>query len=350
VNWLVFGAGAIGTYIGGSLIQHGHQVTFLEQGFVADKIRQTGLELQVGNELIQISTPRVATTIDAALAYAPYDAAIFALKSFDTQVAITQMTPFKDLLPPLICLQNGVENEEKLIQCLGKEKVIAGTVTSAVARQDAGRVILEKQRGIGLADTHPRSIVFAQALEKSGLRVALYSRPLDMKWSKMLTNLLVNATSAILELTPAEVIAHPALFQVEIRQLREALATMAVQGIKVVDLPGVPVRLLVLSITSLPSQLSRLLLKRSISRGRGTKMPSFYIDLHSGRGQSEVDYLNGAVVRAGKSFGIATPVNQVLNQTLLSLTNGSIAKNEFSHHPEALIHLINLASPDQPIK
>ncbi len=66
-------------------------------------------------------------------------------------------------------------------------------------------------------------------------------------------------------------------------------------------------------------------------------MPSFHIDLHAGRGKSEVEYLNGAVVRAGKEMGIPTPVNQVLTETLLALTNGDSEISQFSRQPERLL-------------
>ena len=67
-------------------------------------------------------------------------------------------------------------------------------------------------------------------------------------------------------------------------------------------------------------------------------MPSFHIDLHSGRGKSEVDYLNGAVVRSGERLGIPTPVNRWLNKTLLSLTQGSLPLDIYSHNPEKYIN------------
>jgi Ketopantoate reductase PanE/ApbA C terminal. len=79
--------------------------------------------------------------------------------------------------------------------------------------------------------------------------------------------------------------------------LRECLAVMKAQGIDVVDLPKTPVRALAFA-TRLPLWLSKPLLGRAAGSGRGGKMPSFHIDLHSGRGKSEVDYLHGAVVRA----------------------------------------------------
>jgi 2-dehydropantoate 2-reductase len=69
-------------------------------------------------------------------------------------------------------------------------------------------------------------------------------------------------------------------------------------------------------------------------------MPSFHIDLHSGRGKSEVDYLHGAVVRAGEKAGVPTPVNKVLTETLLALTAGKIPLEAFAHQPEKLLGLL----------
>ena len=72
-------------------------------------------------------------------------------------------------------------------------------------------------------------------------------------------------------------------------------------------------------------------------------MPSFHIDLYSGRGKSEVEYLHGAVVSAGEKFNVPTPVNKVLTETLLALTNKEIPLEEFAHKPEKLLAKINSA-------
>ena len=70
-------------------------------------------------------------------------------------------------------------------------------------------------------------------------------------------------------------------------------------------------------------------------------MPSFHIDLYSGRGKSEVEYLHGEVVRAGKKCNVPTPVNKVLTETLLALTNKEIPLEEFAHKPEKLLAKLN---------
>jgi 2-dehydropantoate 2-reductase len=235
-----------------------------------------------------------------------------------------------------LCLQNGVENEARLAAALGEQGVIAGTVTSAIGRRAAGDIFLERLRGVGVAAGHSLSKRLSAALNDAGLNARLFPSAAEMKWSKLLTNLLANATSAILDMTPAEVFAHPSLYRLEIEGLREALRVMKAQSLKVVDLPGTPVRLLALG-ALLPNFLSKPLMQRSVGKGRGAKMPSFHIDLYAGRGKSEVDYLNGAVVRFGERLGVPTPVNRLLCETLLALTEGKIPMEAFRHKPERLL-------------
>lgn len=337
---LCFGAGAIGTYIGGSLALQGHTVVFLELSEVAAQLRKTGLRLTFDDIERRIPNPQIASSLDEALARGPFDLAIFALKSFDTQSALKSLSPHIESLPPILCLQNGVENEPTLATVLGQDKVIAGTLTSSIGRRGAGDIVLERLRGVGVAAGHPISPSLVDAMTSAGLNARLYSNPANMKWSKLLTNLLANATSAILNMTPGEIFAHPGLYRLEITQLREALRVMAAQRIHPIDLPGTPVRLLAICVRSLPPALSQPILRRVLSGGRGEKMPSFHLDLHSGRGKSEVDYLNGAVVRHGERLGIPTPVNRMLNTTLQSLASNEIPLDTYTNQPTKLLALL----------
>jgi 2-dehydropantoate 2-reductase len=345
LNVLAFGAGAIGTYVGGSLVLAGHHVAFLEQPGVAEELQRGGLRLELKNAkdspfAISPSLFMVAESLSEALRHGPFDIAIFALKSFDTASALDGMKPFVAQMPPILCLSNGVDNEPALAAVLGADKVIAGTVTSSVTRLAAGDIVLEKLRGIGVADGHPLSLSLWEALNGAFLNARLYPHPADMKWSKMLTNLMVNATVAILDMPLRALLSHPGLFRLEIAMLREALSVMKAQGIRVVDTPKTPVRLLALA-AYLPVFISRPLMIKAVGGGRGGKMPSFHIDLHAGRGKSEVGWLNGAVVRYGEKFGVPTPVNKQLTEILLALTRGEIPLTAYSHQPEKFLGKVN---------
>ena len=348
---LVFGAGAIGTYFGGSLALAGQQVVFVEQPKVVEDLRQRGLRLDLtldkrrqtkAASRVEPGSFVIVSTLEEALRYGPFDVALYALKSFDTPAALEGMRPYADKLPPVLCLSNGVSNEPAIAEVLGKDKIVYGTVTSAIGRRGAGDIVLERLRGVGIARGHPLSEKLNKVFDTAYLNSRLFEDANSMKWSKLLTNLIANPTSAILDMTAGEVFANKDLYKLEIEMLRECLAVMAAQGFKVVDLPGTPVRALALA-TRLPLWLSKPLLSRAAGAGRGGKMPSFHIDLHSGRGKSEVEYLHGAVVRAGEKCDVPTPVNKVLTEILVALTNKQIALQEFAHKPENLLAKVSHA-------
>jgi 2-dehydropantoate 2-reductase len=343
LNILVYGAGAIGTYIGGSLTRAGHQALFLERPASAAELLSRGLTVELPEGVYHQPQPTVAKSLGEALKHGPFDVVLFAIKSFDTAAAAASMAEhLQPTFPPVLCLQNGVENEVVLRKTMGSDKVIPGTVTSAIGRRAVGHARLERLRGVGVANEHDLAPRLVAALSDAGLQARLYPDGSAMKWSKLLINLIANASAAILDMTPAEVFAHPDLFRLELAQLREALAVMKALGNPVVDLPGTPTRALALAVKYLPVPVARLLLGRAIGRGRGGKMPSFHIDLHSGRGQSEVDYLNGAVARFGTVHHVPTPVNQHLTDILTRLTKQELPLDKYHRNPAALLDNLKL--------
>jgi 2-dehydropantoate 2-reductase len=332
---LSFGAGAIGTYIGGSLALSGNRVVFIERPKTAQQIKSLTLTIEGDTKVIE--APIMTSSIEEALQYGPFDIALFALKSFDTETALKSLAAYKTQLPPILCLQNGVENEELIAKYLGPENVIPGTITSSVGKLGLGQIALERFRGVGISGDHPLSIKLEQAFSAAGLNPSPISPPEAMKWSKMLTNLVANASSAILDMSPGELFNHTGVFKFEVEQIREALQIMKALDIPVVDLPGTPVRAFALATSRLPAWLSRPILTRAIGGGRGEKMPSFHIDLHSGREKSEVTYLNGAVSCFGNKLGIPTPVNDFLTNTLSNLVEGKIPISTYQRNPNKFL-------------
>lgn len=353
LKFLIFGSGAIGTYIGGSLILAGQAVTFVEREKNIEELKTRGLRLDLTlDESVALSLSKGRNTkesfviesraftfessLEAALKFGPFDVAIVALKSYDTPALIESIQPFAEKMPPILCLSNGVDNETLIAEAFGKDKVIYGTVTTSVRKRNIGDIVLEKLSGVGVAVGHPLSEKIVEIFNKAFLKCHLYPHAESMKWSKMMTNLVANASSAILNMSPKQILTDKNLYKLEIQMIRECLAVMKAMKFEVVDVPNVPVRALVFA-TGLPLWLSKPMVSRVAGGKRGNKMPSFHIDLHSGRGKSEVEYLNGAVVREGKRLGIPTPVNELLTNTLLALTNKKIPLEEFANQPEKLL-------------
>jgi len=339
-RFLIFGAGAIGTYLGASLALKGHDVVFLEREADLQYLRNQGLRMVIDGKEYTCTSPTYIGNLNE-IQDQTFDAAILALKTYHLDTLVPDLIRLQEHLPPLLCLQNGVESEKQLIGALGEELVIPGTVTTAVDRLNKGNVIVSRFRGMGIAGNHPLAKKLVPVFQQAGLNCKYYLLAENMKWSKLITNLLGNASSAILNLPPGKIYQNQALYQMERDQIREVLQVMRSLKIKPVNLPGVPVKLLALLMGSLPGWLSQPLLSKIIGSGRGNKMPSFHIDLYSGKGKSEVDQLNGAVIRAGKKLHIPTPVNEFLTNVLFSLINGEAELDDYAQQPELFLDRLN---------
>jgi len=358
MKFLVYGCGAIGGYVGGSLALMGHAVTFIARPAQAEAIHARGLTVR--HKLESRVTSQVSAVTSPAEAFSTnntYDCIIIALKSFDTDNAIADLRAARGQaahgqarglpLLTILCLQNGVDNEPKFAAAFGEGKVIAGTVLTAVGVPAPGEIAVEKSRGIGLFGGHPLSAALASAFESAGIVTRLYANAYALKWTKLLTNLMANATSAICDMTTEAVLDHPGLYRIEIGALREALAVMDAKGIPVVPLPRTPTVALAFALRYLPPSWYQPIFRRAIAGGRGEKMPSLHLDLRAGKRRSEVSYLNGAVARHAAQVGLGAPINRALTETLEAILEGKVAWEEYQGRPERLVEEIRRVTNDE---
>ena len=140
-------------------------------------------------------------------------------------------------------------------------------------------------------------------------------------------------------MTTRETFADPRVFKIEVALLREALAVMRAQLFGTVDLPGSPVRLLALGIRFAPRPILYRILRPMVSGGRGDKPPSLLVDMRSGRTQSEIDELNGAIVQAGRASGVKTPVNAALVGIMHDLLEGKADRAAWRRNVDRLAQL-----------
>jgi 2-dehydropantoate 2-reductase len=338
-RFLIFGAGAIGTYLGVSLALKGYPVTFLERAKDIPDLQSRGLRLKFGDRTFKSDAPEFLSGLDH-IKSGDYDLAILTLKTYHLKDLIPQLVKYKEQIPPILCLQNGVKSEKKLANSIGENLIIPGTVTTAVDKNQKGDVIIRSLRGVGIGGKHPTIKMILSSFNEAGLNPSHYPRADSMKWSKLITNILGNATAAILNMPPGEIYDNPDLFDLEMRQIKEALMVMKLQKIPPVNLPGIPVKLLLFAVQHLPKPVNQVLLKKMVGGGRGGKMPSFHIDLHSGRGFCEVDQLNGAVVQAGQKIHLPTPVNKTLTDVLTDLVVGNQEIKQYDRRPEMLLTMV----------
>jgi 2-dehydropantoate 2-reductase len=337
---LIIGAGAIGGFIGGKLAAH-HNVTLFDRAQLVEAVRARGLRIIEPNAETTVTNLSAFTSLEDIFTQTPrFDLAIVCVKAYDTVTAIQALRPYADRIDRFLTPQNGVSNEDLLGMAFGRVKIISGTVLNPIAVPEIGVVRLEKAgRGIGLAPVEGSIDPFIDVLRGTQLPVRSYADYRAMKWSKLILNLIGNATSAILDMMTRETFADQRVFKIEVALLREALAVMRAQSIGAVDLPGSPVRLLAFGIRYAPQPILHRILQPMVAGGRGDKPPSLLVDMRSGRTQSEIDELNGAIVRAGKTVGVKTPVNAALVNVLHDLLSGKADRATWRRNIDQLVQL-----------
>jgi len=307
VRVYIVGKGAVGTYLG-ELLQ------------------------SIGTEVVYAPRARAdVTPCDA-------DVAIVAVKSYDTPAAVDTLRaavayPEKCVF---VCPQNGVGNEELLIAAFGADNVVAASLTVPVARDREGHANATKDGAIAFAPTGATAFNWLVAtFASTGLDVKVVEDWHSLKWSKLALNVVANASCAILNVLPNRLVHYDRVFTLEIRMLREVRAVMHALGISAIDLPRYPVRAL-LGVATLPSPVARGMLAARIAGARGSKPPSLLLDLRSGRPETEVHVLNGAVAAAGLEHHVATPVNAVYARVLDAIAHMPQLWAKYRERPEAL--------------
>lgn len=310
-------------------------MTFLVRPAVAEAIAARGLRIREGGGDLRVPPARAVTTVAEAFRDWP-DCVLLTVKSYDTAGAIEQLRELPMSPPPILSFQNGVDNETMLVEAFGLDHVLAGIVTSSVTMDEPGTIVVERGRGVGVAVDRQFGKTIAGALAAAGFATRTYAGAASMKWSKMLVNLMGNATSAICNVSTGDVFDHPGLYALEVAALRECLAVMRAKSIPVVNLPRTPAGWLAAGLRHLPAWAIRAPLRHTLKVARGGKMPSLHVDLMRGRRRSEIGWLNGAVVRHGAHAGVATPVNRLLTETFEGILEGRVNWDEFKARPERL--------------
>jgi len=336
---LCYGAGAVGSLVGGYLDRAGNPVALIGRSAHVDAVNRQGLEILLPGSGPQRTFPKAYYSLTQAMddGFSP-ELVILTVKGYDTEAALADLQGRLSPGIPVLTLQNGVGNEELLAAALGPDRVLAGCVTGSAGLPRPGCVESYSTRGgISLAPVgHPPGPA-ASHFERAGFLVKVFPDYRALKWSKLLLNILGNAVPALLDLPPQEVFGNPALCGLEKAAFLEALAVMKAQSLHPVDLPGYPVRLLVLLFRTLPpAAISRLLAGR-LGSGRDGKMPSLWIDLQKGRSRSEATQLNGAVVRRGRELGLTTPVNTRIMQALAAILADPSRREYYRHNAPALL-------------
>ncbi|UFS74199.1 2-dehydropantoate 2-reductase [Tardiphaga sp. 37S4] len=290
----VIGAGAVGCYYGAKLLRAGHDVTLVGRQTHVDAINANGLRFESAE--FDGFIPAKAMTQIADLA--PPDLVLFAVKSGDTSSAAA-LKPVLKANSIVLSLQNGVDNPQRLRAILS-QPVIAAAVYVAAEMPGPGH-IKHNGRGELIIGASPESERLAKLLSDAGVPTTVASDIDTVQWSKLINNCAYNALSAVAG------IAYGEMFKVQ--GVPDIVTNAVVECMAVARACGV----------SLPADLLDKTL--ALAASMPLQQSSTSQDLARGK-PSEIDFLNGFIVRKGAEHGIPTPTNHAL-QVMVKLVERS---------------------------
>jgi 2-dehydropantoate 2-reductase len=309
----IAGAGSVGCYVAATLAAAGRSVSLLVRPsrrthLVAQGIHATDLD---GRDL-RVAPGRLDATSDPSSAFAGADIVLVCVKSGDTAAIAADIAAHAPPAAIVISLQNGIGNEERLANLVTPRVALPGVVMFNVVLNDADsnapvKVHRATSGGIYMPAGHDD---VRAALSVVGLEVVAKPAMRAVAWGKLLLN-LNNAINALSGLPLAEQLAQRPWRKILADQTAEALAVLAAANVKPAQVGSVRPQL-VPHILRLPDALFRILAAKMLSIDPAARS-SMWEDLERRR-PTEIDYLQGEILRLAHACCVAAPISERLTK------------------------------------
>ncbi len=302
-RYIVYGAGGIGASLGAQLHQAGREVVLIARGAQRAAIAERGLEYVTPERRVRLALPVVGHP--GELAFRPGDVVVLAMKTQDTLAAALALAAVVDPELPVLCAQNGVENERLALRRF--RSVIGLAVWIPASFLDPGVVQCYApgapiELGCVPSGVDARVRAIEQDLRAAGFAAQAREDVLAWKHAKLLTN-AVSTLDAICG-------GRAGLEDVCAAVKDEGLACYRAAGIAVV--PAAEYEARVAFAVAAMGEIDG----RPRSGGSSTQ------SLVRGQGSIETDYVNGEIVWLGRRFGVATPVNEAIQRAANEQASG----------------------------
>ncbi|MDF3415766.1 2-dehydropantoate 2-reductase [Sulfitobacter sp. M57] len=337
---VVAGAGSIGCFVGGLLAAAGCNVTLLARPRIAAEIRAHGLTLtDLDGMAVRVGADEIGVRTEPS-ALATADVVLVTVKSRDTEAIGALIDTHAGRAAQVVSLQNGVTNAPELCRLLAALDVRAGMVPFNVVpmgqgcyhRAVAGDIVIEA----GAGD-------LASVLSVPGL-VCTESREIEnVQWGKFLMN-LNNALNALSGMPIQAQLKNRDWRRLMADQWSEALRVIQRHGIRPMSSTPVPVSMIPWVLRLPTGVFTRV--AAAMLRIDPQARTSMSYDLMEGRA-TEIDALQGVVVRMGQTLGIATPINAMVWDVMCAAELAGEGLPDLT--PQALRReLATIVAPAQP--
>ncbi|HEY5273590.1 MAG TPA: 2-dehydropantoate 2-reductase N-terminal domain-containing protein [Acidimicrobiales bacterium] len=316
VRYVIIGAGAVGGSLGASLMESGHNVVLVARGSHYEAIRDHGLRFETPDSVKVLPIPVVSDPLDAAIT--ADDVVLLAVKSQDTEGALTSLVGSAPVATPIVCLQNGVENERIALRRFAH--VYSGMVIVPASYLSPGTVSVNSSPTLGICDigAYPSGSDevtkdLAAALVASSWSSEEVPDIMRVKFGKLLDN-LSNALQLALGLDHSG---------------SDVGTIIRSEGVACLEAAGVDYA----STAEMRERRARSLMPGPIA-GRARVGASTWQSVARGTGSVETDFLNGEIVLLGRMYGVATPANVLLQVVSAEVAtgrreSGSMSEEEF---------------------
>lgn len=303
MNILVFGAGAIGSVLGGFLAKAGHDVALLGRPWHLDVIRRQGLAITGLWGEHCVTNLALAAALEALPRGPAFDWIFVCVKAHQTAEAAERLPA---LLGPttLVCaFQNGLGNYEALTRRIAPERIALGRVIFGV-EIDPGRVrvtVCADEVLIGAPDERfprERAAELAASLQESGVPARATAMILTAIWAKVLYNCALNGLATLLEVPYGKLLEHETTKRLMRTIIEEAYRVAGAHRIR---------------LEPSTAEASLELLFTRLIPDTAAHYPSMLQDVRRGN-PTEIEAMNGAVARLGRQAGIATPANALVTR------------------------------------
>lgn len=300
----IFGAGSIGCYVGGRMAAAGCNVMLIGRERLRLELMHSGLHLTdlLGADLHV--KPDALCFVTGADAVADAELVLVTVKSADTVVAGNALAKILKPGTVVISFQNGMGNAKLLREALQQQIVLSGMVQFNVTNRGGGH-FHQGSEGALEVEQHPAIEPFIAAFTKAGLPLKQHVDMLHVQWAKLLLN-LNNPINALSNL--------PLKTELSQRAFRKCIALAQTEGLRLMESAGIhPAKLTPLPpnwipwLLKAPTGLFRLLANKMLAIDPLARS-SMWEDLEAGR-ITEVDWLNGEIVRLAEKMGHQAPVN-----------------------------------------
>ncbi len=303
----IFGAGSIGTLVGGSLIAQGNHVVLIGRKNLGKEIAANGLTI---SDLEGRSTKLTADKIqfsESAKALAGHDVILLCVKCTDTESAAHEIAKHADKDAIVYSMQNGIGNIAILSKILENQEVVPTVVGFNALWLENAQFHRATDAGIILGK-NTASHELARLLRKAHIPTTISAHMTEVLWGKLCLN-LNNALNVLSDMPLKAQLGDRSYRKVLAICIDEALAVMGAKKIKPEKIGKVSPNYIP-TILNLPDPVFKIV-ARSMMKMDDHARSSMWEDLQKGR-EPEIDYLNGAIVKEGAKLHVPTPANAAI--------------------------------------